>query len=230
MRGMLAPCAGRAYALGMKLRYVLPRSARAALALVLSLGLSACAGLSPQATDRVKVFDGSLTVAGPKGYCVAPSARRDTAQGSYVLFASCAAVSGDAMQSRASLPAMLSATVGPEAAAPLEPAFPAFVSFFHSPQGRAAIARSGVAKDVEILTVQHRGHMLLLKISDRSTVSGAPVAQVYWRAITSLGGRITALSVLPMRGTRLSDKAQIQLLESFDAAIRAAQTTPSPSP
>lgn len=183
--------------------------------------LSACA-MPQKATDRVSVLDGEMTLAAPMGYCVDPSARHRSSQGDFVLFGSCAAISGDASAPHPAYRAMLSATVGPKAAAPLVRSFPAFESFFHSSAGRAAIARSGLAQDVDILSVKQQDDMMLLKIRDRSASREAPVSPVYWRAITDLDGRIGALSVLPLQGAAMSDNQQIALLRSFDASIREA--------
>lgn len=196
---------------------------RAVAALTLAAAVAGCA-MSPRATDRVRVLNGAMTVAAPAGYCVDPSARRSSAQGDFVLFGSCAAISGDAAAPRAPYPAMLSATIGPKAAAPLVRSFPAFEAFFHSAPGRAAIARSGLAKDVDILAVRQVGDMMVLKIRDRSVSGGAPVSPVYWRAIADFDGHIAALSVLPQRGAAMSDAAQIALLGRFEGTIRAAGT------
>ncbi|MFT3688058.1 hypothetical protein [Paenirhodobacter sp.] len=139
-----------------------------------------------------------------------------------MLFGSCAAISGDAAAARPAHRAMLSATIGPETPGPLQQTFPGFEKFFHSPAGRAALARSGMAQDVTIEQVTRRDGLLLLKIRDRSRQKGTPVSETYWRAITGLRGRITALSVLPAAGSTMGDAQQIRLLRDFDAAIRAA--------
>ena len=191
---------------------------------VLSLALAAC--VAPGGgTDRVRILGGTMTIAAPQGYCVDPGSRRDTGGGAFVLFGSCAAISGDPSAAKPPYPAMLSATVGPTTPEPLRETFPGFEKFFQSSAGRAALARSGAPQDVAILRVVRSDGLLLLKIRDRSRQQGTPVSETYWRAITGLGGRITALSVLPLRGARLSDAQQIRLLHDFDAAIRAANRT-----
>ena len=87
---------------------------------------------------------------------------------------------------------------------------------------RAALARSGRAEDVQVLAVEPSQSLLLLKISDRSAPDAAPVEPVYWRAITGLGGHVSALSVLPLAGSGMDDATQLALLQAFDASIRAA--------
>jgi hypothetical protein len=121
---------------------------------------------------------------------------------------------------------MLSATVGPVADGPIETAFDRYESFFRTEAGRAALARSGLAKDVEILDVRKERGLMLMKIADFSVVPAAPVDVVYWRAITGLEGHVSALSVLPLAGSRLDDEAQLTLLQAFDETIRAANWAP----
>lgn len=188
---------------------------------LLCFGVAAC--VAPDvARDRISVLNGTMMLAAPPGYCVDPVSQREERGGSFVLFGSCAAISGDPAAAKPAYRAMLSATVGPETPEPLQQTFPGFERFFQSAAGRAALARSGTAQDVAILQVMHSGGLLLLKIRDRSQQKGAPVSETYWRAITGLRGRITALSVLPAQGVAMGDAQQIRLLQAFDAAIRAA--------
>lgn len=190
--------------------------------LMLGLGMAGCVATSAP-RERISVLNGSLLLAAPPGYCVDPTSRREERGGSFVLFGSCAAISGDTSAAKPAYRAMLSATVGPQTPEPLQQTFPGFARFFQSAAGRAALARSGSAQDVAIQQVVHSNDLLLLKIRDRSRQKGdAPVAETYWRAITALRGRITALSVLPMDGVAMGDAQQIRLLQEFDAAIRAA--------
>ncbi|RWR31661.1 hypothetical protein D2T31_04465 [Sinirhodobacter populi] len=190
--------------------------------LILIAALAGCTVPGAGGKDRVTVLGGRYVVAAPPGFCVDPGSRRDERDGSFVLFGDCSALSGRVSDQRPAHPAVLSATIGPRTPGPIETTFPGFERFFHSPAGRAALARSGSAGDVQILQVRKTGPVMLLKIRDRSGAQGTPVGQTYWRAIVDLGGRITALSVLPLKSAPMSDAAQIRLLEDFIAAIRAA--------
>jgi len=199
------------------------------LALPLALALSACVMPGVTATDRTTVLGGKLVLAAPRGFCVDPASQRSGGRASFVLWGNCAAISGDPAAPKPPYRAVLSATVGPEAAGPVEATFPGFERFFRSGSGRAALARSGTSSDVNILKVQRRDHLLLLKIEDNSAPDGTPVSKSYWRAITGLGGHITALSVLPLQGSRMTDADQLRLLQQFDAAIRAANAPAKPA-
>lgn len=190
--------------------------------LMIAAVLAGCVAPGQSASDRTRVMNGALTLAAPRGFCVDPKARRDAAEGSFVLWGNCAAIAGDPEAPKPPYRAMLSATVGPASSTPLATAFDGFESFFRSGAGRAALARSGQAKDVQVLKVERHGGMLLLKISDRSAATAAPVTRSYWRAITEVKGHVTALSVLPLEGSAMRDADQIALLQGFEASIRAA--------
>jgi len=176
---------------------------------------------------RTTLASGALTIAAPKGWCVDPKTLRDGRNGGFVLFGNCAAISGNPEDARAPEPALLSATVGPPAIedengklgharlAQME-------TFFRSDIGRAALSRSGESKDVKILHSEITHDMLMLRIQDRSQSGAPPVAQVYLRAITDLGGRITSLSVMPLKDGEMSAKAQSVLITRFAEAIRNA--------
>ncbi|MDD8024193.1 MAG: hypothetical protein PHX82_13920 [Paracoccaceae bacterium] len=185
--------------------------------------LSACVppGGVP-ASNRITVAGGALTLAAPRGYCVDPTATRDTAEGAFVLFGTCAAISRDPNAPRPAYRALLSATLGPQSAGPMAARFAGMEAFFRSEPGRAALARSGQARDVTIEKVTHTGDLLLLKINDRSAPQSVPVAARYWRAIGQFGGHVTALSVMPLQAVPLDDSTQIALLKGFASAIRAA--------
>ncbi len=179
-------------------------------------------GLPQRASERAKVLDGRLTLAAPSGFCVDRKTLQDSPEGAFVLWGNCAAIAADPEAPRPVHRAMLSATIGPLADHPLDGAFEGFEAFVQSDAGRAALARSGRAEDVQVLAVEPSQSLLLLKISDRSAPDAAPVEPVYWRAITGLGGHVSALSVLPLAGSGMDDATQLALLQAFDASIRAA--------
>ena len=177
-----------------------------------------------RAAPRITLKSG-VTLAAPRGYCVDPGSTRDRAEGAFVLFGNCAAIARDPGGAQPIFPALLSATLGPEGVDPAAMRPATVEGFFRSEAGRAVLARSGKAADVELIAVRRAGDLLLLKIKDASTGGGGlQKGASYWRAITGLGGRLAALSVLPLEGARISDSDQIGLLQAFVAASRAART------
>lgn len=184
-------------------------------------------GTAQVAQSRTTLANGALTVAAPKGWCVDPRSLRNSGAGGFALFGNCAAISDNPEDARAPLPALLSVTVGPPAiedeAGKLSKArLEKIGSFFRSDIGRAALARSGEAGDVTIDRSEIVHDILMLRVTDRSASGRPPVAKTYLRGITDLSGRITALSVMPLKDGEMSDNAQKALLEEFVAAIRAA--------
>lgn len=194
---------------------------RAAAALGLALALGGCVAPSfgaKRASPQIALSDG-LVLAAPRGYCVDPASTRDRPEGAFVLFGNCAAIARDASQPQPIFPALLSATLGPPGSGPgaggsLDPS--EVEAFFRSEAGRAVLARSGQATDVELLDVRREGGLLLLKIRDASGgTEGLQPGASYWRAITRIDGRLGVLSVLPLAGARIADADQIGLLQSF---------------
>ncbi|MFD2175545.1 hypothetical protein [Rhodobacter lacus] len=199
--------------------------------LALVMGLSGCTMVvpvplifpqQPRVSSSASVFDGSLMLAAPEGYCVDPSSRRDGPDASFVLWGNCAAIAQDPRARQPHHRALLSATVGPTSREPVARALARYERFFRSDAGRAAMARSGLAEDLEILEAQKNEQALLLKIADHSAPQSAPVDAVYWRSITGLSGHVTALSVMPLAGTQIDDATQLALLQAFEESIRAA--------
>ncbi len=196
---------------------------------VLACALSGCTlrlpfdWARPQASmQRTEVLAGSLSLAAPAGYCVDPHSRQDNPDTAFVLWGNCAAIGKNPKAAQPSHKALLSVTIGPPTEDPAPEAFADYEAFFRSDAGRAALARSGLAGDVEILDVAQQDQLLLLKIADQSAASIAPISTVYWRAITGLGGRVAALSVLPIAGSDLDDESQVALLQAFEGTLRAA--------
>ena len=200
------------------------------LLLIPLLALAACQPGTVPAADKARptatLGDGAVTVVAPHGWCVDPRSLRDTAGGGFALFGSCSAISGRADDPRPDAAALLSVTVGPA-----DPDGEGRVSrdrltrigaFFRTETGRAALARSGRARDVQVLGSEIVDGALLLHVADRSGSAGPPLARTYFRAITDLGGRISALSVLPLRDGEMSEADQRALMARFMRAIRSA--------
>ncbi|OCX65826.1 hypothetical protein BFP70_06705 [Thioclava sp. SK-1] len=196
---------------------------------IIGMGLSGCvmpeelSGTSSAvpASNAINVADGTVLVA-PRGYCVDEGTLRARGETTFVLFGGCAAISNDPSQPAAPYKAVLGTTVGPVMTGSIPEKFPAVEAFFRSQAGRAALARSGVADDVQILAAEVSGDVLMLKLSDASKFDKVPVAKDYWRAIAGVNGHLVAFSVMPLADTSLSDARQKQLLREFVASTQAA--------
>ncbi len=192
------------------------------LALVLCIGLAGCGmpGIGPSAPRSVRVADGTLVLTAPKGFCVDQKASR--ADGSFVLFGNCAALSGNPLLPQPAQPVVLTAAVSAPASGPVADALPQMEAFFRSEAGRAALSRVGKAETVKVLETGRNGEVLLVHLRDTAEFSGPRVAPEYWRAFTGGAGRILSLSVLPLRDRPITDASQRELILAFAGWIRAA--------
>ncbi|MCB2135671.1 MAG: hypothetical protein KDE08_06955 [Rhodobacteraceae bacterium] len=172
------------------------------------------------------VAGGEVTVAGPPGYCVDRAASRETTGGAFVLFGSCASLTGSAGAGPAGGPAILTASVlpGETDATALTTQFTATARFFRSPPGRAALSRSGRADDVVVADILSVGDVLYIRLKDTALAAGKPVEPDYWRAVLVVRGHMVSLSVLGPRGKPLTDGAKRRVLDAFVARMRATNT------
>lgn len=198
---------------------------------VAAMALSGCVmptlpalGPAPQqVSPQVSVAGGAITLAAPRGFCADRKTLRDTAQGTFVLFGHCAAMARDPGQPRPAVPVLLSATLGAaEGPAPDAARMQAIAEFFKTDLGRATLARSGRSEDIDLLASEPGDGLLLLQIRDRSAPASLAKAQVYWRMITTVSGRIASLSVMPLTDGTVADAAQRDLLQEFLLATAAA--------
>ncbi|MFN6951368.1 MAG: hypothetical protein ACK4NE_02070 [Albidovulum sp.] len=192
-----------------------------------ALVLSACVGtMAPSgATPRaVSVADGAVTVTGPAGYCIDRAATRSGSAGAFVLFGTCAALSGSPAASQPARPAVLTASVVPGSAdaVTFAASFPAMARFFNSPAGRAALSRSGKAASVSVGSVSSRDGVLYLRLSDSAAGPGQSVAPDYWRAILALRGHFVTLSVMSLSDRPLDPAEKRRILDAFVTRMRAA--------
>lgn len=198
-----------------------------AAALLSALALSACVeGMSPtgSAPRAIALAGGAVTATGPAGYCVDRAASRDGAAGSFVLFGTCAALSGSPAAGQPAKPAVLTASVVPGApdAATFAASFPAMARFFGSDPGRTALSRSGRAGTVALGAVSSRDGVIYLSLSDSAAGPGQAVAPDYWRAILALRSHLVTLSVMSLADRPLTSAEKRQILDAFVGRMRAA--------
>ncbi len=172
----------------------------------------------------IKIAQGAVTIAGPPGYCIDPSASRDDEKGAFVLLGSCASLAGSADSASPRTAAILTATISPSGAgqADLSAFFPTMAKFLQSESGRAALSRSGKAKSVKILKIASVGDVMYVSVRDIARADGQEVEPDYWRALFAVNGQIVTLSVLSLGAMPLDQAAKRALLEKFVAKVKAA--------
>lgn len=190
----------------------------------LVVAVAGCVATGPSGTRAVAVSGGTVTVTGPQGYCIDRGATREGASGAFVLFGTCAALTGSASAGQPARAAVLTASVGPAAAdgADLAANLPAMAAFFRSVPGRAALSRSGDAATVRVDEAAQSGDALFIRLSDSASAAGQSVEPGYWRALMPIRGRIVTLAVLSPVKAPLASSDQRALLDRFVARMRAA--------
>ncbi|MBK1634972.1 hypothetical protein [Rhodovulum adriaticum] len=212
----------------------------AALAAVLAL--PGCLDTAPQvgpdgqfysrkAPPEIVVADGSVAIAAPYGFCVDKSALRQGTDGSFVLLASCAALTGADNAPNPSPDALLTASVAGNPGPGGSAADRAVVleRYFGSEAGRAALARNGRADTVQIDGMDSRDGLFFLHVTDRGPGLGKGLRPDTWRAIFDVQGRIVTASVTGFADRPISDAASRALLRDFATRIRR-QTARLPAP
>ena len=199
-----------------------------ALLCVAALALSACVagpvGGSSKAPARMTVLAGSVTIAGPRGYCIDRDASRSSATQAVVLLGSCAALAGTRLMPAPRAPVVLTASVLVGDGAALEASYPALGEFFRTEAGRAALSRSGDFGDVEILEAFTGSGAYYVRLRDRSGATDAesPVEPEYWRALVGLNDRILTLSALALVNRPQSQEVKRAALVACVAQMHAA--------
>jgi hypothetical protein len=202
---------------------------RAALAAA-CLFLSACGGgvglwRPAEAPASVSVTADRIVVTGPEGFCVDPTATRDTGDTGFALLGNCAAIANSRRALQPQSPALLTAAISaPSRGGRLADSLPELDSFFRSPEGLALLSRGGDPASVRILETATVGDVFLLHASDTSAAAVEGVQPDYWRAYMDVGPRIATLSVLALEDRALDREQSLAVLRSFVAAVQAANT------
>jgi hypothetical protein len=180
-------------------------------------------GAVHDAPRQVQVTSDAVTITGPRGFCVDPTATRNSNDTGFVLLGNCAAISGSARARQPDISAVLTAAISaPSSGASLTANLEALEVFFLSEDGRALLSRSGEAASVQILDTRVEQGMFLLHARDTSAGDVVGVASDYWRAYMEIGARLASLSVLALEDAEVSDMQALETLTRFAAAVQTA--------
>ena len=180
----------------------------------LSLLLAGCqmepgAFAAPGQTGAISVLGGAISVAAPSGYCVDQKSARQQADGAVVLMGRCSGRSSLA-------PAVISVTIGAAGSAGVvADGGAALAAFFQTVGGRAALSRTSMAENVQIVQAANSDGVFTLRIAEAGVGD-------YWRAIVGVSGRLVTLSVQGPAGSSLDAVTGRKLLGASVMAMRSA--------
>lgn len=169
--------------------------------------------LSPAAGPAsVQVLSGSITVAGPGGYCVDTEATRESDIEAFVLLVRCR---GTLRPSP-----VLSATVTRHTADDDPEGLRRLVPFLQTAAGRSQLSRSGDPGRIEVLEATFDSGAVWLLIDDDDNPDSFD--EVYWRAIVPVAGRVVTLSVLAAAEHPFERESGLAILRGFVMRMQAA--------
>lgn len=200
------------------------RAAAAFAALLLLAGCDAMfAGLAPAS---MSVADGSVVVAGPPGFCVDERASHTGVNGAFVLFGSCASISGKLDAGRPPIRAVLTAAVSAGShGGSVRGSQRQLATFFRSDAGRKVLSRARDPATVKVLGISRYDGVMVVHIRDVAPFPGQAVRPDYWRALFDLNGHIVTLNVFGVPEVPFSSGAGLAALKAFVARVRAASPT-----
>lgn len=188
-------------------------------------------GRAADAPTDVSVTSDRIVVTGPAGFCVDPTATRDTGDTGFVLLGNCAAIANSRRAAQPQSPALLTAAISaPSGDGRLADSLPELDAFFRSPEGLSLLSRAGEPGSVQVLETATVGDAFLLHASDTSAGAIDGVQPDYWRAYLDVGPRIATLSVLALEDRALDREQSLAVLTSFVSAVQAANAVGTPVP
>lgn len=185
--------------------------ARRAMCLVTCLPLAACLDPTPSgpaaqdALRAVSFYDGAVTVAGPRGYCIDRSSVKSNAGGRFAILAGCESLTGRA--GIAVDPAMMTVAVLPRAGAAAPP---------------DAAAMAGVLGADAVRLIEERDDITLVQVAEGGEAVLPGGDPVHWRASMVINGHMLGLAAYGPRGGAIAGARGREVLGDLAAALRAA--------
>ena len=183
-------------------------------ALGLIFGLSACATVpsAEQGSGRVALFDDTISLSAPSGYCLDTASSQTDAQTPVLIFASCQGLGFDSAKPP-SVRGILTATVQPKGAEGVHD-LTSMDDFFRSDRGGRLIARR-MNNPVEIHDSGNArtGYYWLLAEETQETDPG--LSPWVWLGMTTISGHAAALKFYPASGFEGNEATSEQIFHQF---------------
>ncbi len=172
--------------------------------------------LARLAPAKVSVTSPGLVIAGPRGYCVDPSASQNAPDSAFVLLGSCAAIARtDAVPEPKTL-AVLTATVRDNTGGySIRQTLPVLDRYFRSEEGRKTLSRDHKAQTVQVLDTRQLGDAFFVLAKDQSRSIAPELSDSSWRAFFDVEGRLVSATVMGTRQQPISEKESLAVLKTF---------------
>lgn len=158
---------------------------------------------------RADILNGAMKVGLVRGFCIDETASRQGGDSAVLLMGRCNTAVAES-------PAVVTLSVGPAGSGgAIADGNAALAAFFTSDTGRATLSRDGRARDVQIIQAFDEAGVFTMRVRDRAVGE-------YWRAVTSIKGRLVTLSVNGTPETPLKPEDGRALLAKAMASLRAA--------
>ena len=193
---------------------------------VAGLALAACSGDIDvgrrAAPEVISVAGQSVAVAGPPGFCIDPSSRRDGEE-AFVLLGSCASIARNPDGAKPEFPGIMTVVVSSERETVADIAGQSEIlsDFFRSRAGRAALSRSGRPETVNVFEVRRLGPALYIRARDTSPGPLTEMSKDYWRALFNVNGRLVTLSLVGFEDRPSSPEDGLRLVRAAAERIVA---------
>lgn len=175
----------------------------------------------PAAPRTVLVLDNAIEIGGPTGFCIDPAQTRNSTDEAFLLLGSCQALDQNSRSPAPTLPAILTASVGPPGGMNPAKTADALDAFFLSKAGMATLSRSGKAERVTVLETFSRAGVFYLHVHDESHATGPALQKDFWRALLNLRGHLISLNVIGLETAPLSPEDGRDLLSHFVRRVKA---------
>ena len=200
---------------------------RTASGLIILCALTACGVPKETGQTTIQVTQDRVTLAGPRGFCVEPSATRASLDEAFVIFGNCAAITGSPDEEQPDVPAIATASVTSSglSGASIEGSVKQLQAFLASDEGRRTLSRSGNPDTIEVIDSFAANGALFLHAKDTSPSILRGAANTYWRAYFDVRSSIVTISILGFQTIPLSSDDGLETLKGFAARI---QSQPDP--
>lgn len=165
------------------------------------MGVSAPHPVPTGGLRTLEVFRGNVTVSGPDGYCIDPTASRP--RRGFAVLAGCAVLSDD-VDVLPALNGLITVQVGPRNSASVLGNEDAFAAFLQTDQGRQILSQNGDDAAVADVVARATDNAVLAYFDDTTGPSFPETGGPQWRGFADVQDRLVTVTVRSFDHTMLN--------------------------